>query len=120
MSQPGKLILYTAITLTLISIVAWQATGGDWYTKFEVVEQVESPLNPNDPLVVAGFYDNDTVTKTITREEFRFGLLPTPSGLLDKHAVSVISIAAPPWALALAILWYQKRRSNRQKLRKDG
>jgi len=104
-----KLVVYTAATITLASIAVRQATGGDWYTKYQVVEQVESPMDHHDPLAAAGFYEGNTVTETVTRNEFRFGLLPTPAGILDKHLVSVISIVAPLWVFALAILWQHKR-----------
>lgn len=101
--------------LTLASVVTWQATGGDWYTKYEVVEQVESQADQNDPLVAAGFYDGGTTTKTVTRDEFRFGLLPTPAGVFDKHVFSVASVIGPAWAITFAFIWMErrKRRSNR-------
>ena len=68
-----------------------KATGGDYYTNYEVVETVEIEPDSSDPLAAAGFYEGTKATETVTRDEFRFGLLPTPSGLLDKHMLSVVS-----------------------------
>ncbi len=110
MNRMTKAILALALVVTVVSLVTWQATGGDYYTKFEVVEQVEAEASPDDPLAAAGFYDGDTVTRTETRDEFRLGLLPTPSGLLDKHALSVATLAGPFWALGLAAAWFGRRR----------
>ena len=112
MRKLSKLVLFTVAAVTTASIVIWQATGGDWYTKYEVVEQVEFKPDPNDPLAAAGFYEGDTITKTVTRDEFRFGLLPTPSRIFDKHAISVASVTGPVWAIGLGVLWYQKRRTR--------
>lgn len=106
-------ILFLAIAvLGVTSLVTWQATGGDWYTKYEVVEQVEVKLDASDPLVAAGFYDGVTSTRTVTRDEFRLGLLPTAAGLLDKHVVSVASINGPLWLLGLGLFWFERRRSR--------
>ncbi len=109
----GKITLIAVAAVTIGSLALWQATGGDWYTKFEVVKQVESEPDANDPLAAAGFYDGQKETKTVVENEFRFGLLPTPAGLLDKHALSVASVNAPVWVLGAGIIWY--RRSKRQK-----
>ena len=114
MSRIGKSILILAVVVTVASLVTWQATGGDWYTKFEVVEQVEAKPDPADPLAAAGFYDGDTVTRAQSRDEFRLGLLPTPSGLLDKHALSVATLTGPLWALGLALAWFSRRRLKLQ------
>lgn len=54
MTKLSKVALLVALTVTVAAVVTWQATGGDWYTKYEVVEQIESKLDPNDPLVAAG------------------------------------------------------------------
>ena len=113
MNTKAKILLGLAALVTLVSIITWQATGGDYYTKFEVVEQVEKPLDPDDPLVAAGFYEGISQTETVTRKEFHLGLLPTPSGLIDKHAISVVSLAAPLWLLAGGCLWWQVRRQRR-------
>lgn len=110
MNKFTKLVLIAVVVVTVGSIVTWQATGGDWYTKYEVVEQVAVETDPNDPLAAAGFYEGGDATTTVTRDEFRFGLLPTPARLVDKHAVSVTSVTGPVWVLGLAVLWYHRRR----------
>lgn len=116
MSKSNKIyiraVLVTASILTLAILLLWQATGGDYYTKFEVVEEVEVQLDSSDPLADAGFYEKGTVTKTISRDEFRLGLLPVPQGLLDKHVISVITIVFPFWFLVLAFLWLKTGRRS--------
>lgn len=108
----GPLVFMLAITTGLI--VLWQATGGDYYTKYEVVEQVKKEIDPDDPLLLAGFYEDESVVETVRRDQFRFGLLPTPSGILDKHIVSVVSIAGPIWTLTFALMFFhRKRREDR-------
>ena len=110
MTKKTKIVLGLAAIVTIAALILWQVTGGDYYTKFEVVEQIEAPVDPDDPLAEAGFYDETSRTQTVTRSEFRFGLLPTPSGLFDKHAMSVVSIAFPTWALAIGFVWWWRRR----------
>ncbi len=109
MNRAGLAIGF-AIVVTLATVILWQATGGDYYTKFQVVEEVQSEVDPDDPLAAAGFYESDTTTHTVTRDAFRFGLLPTPEGLFDKHAVSVASIAGPVWICAIGFAWWTRRR----------
>ena len=108
-----KIILTAALVISAAAIITWQATGGDSYTKYQVVEKVEAEIDPNDPLAQAGFYDEESVTETVTRDEFRLGLLPTPSGLIDKHAISVVSILLPVWIIAVIVLWFSKRRTRK-------
>ena len=110
MTKKTRIVLGLAAIVTIATLILWQVTGGDYYTKFEVVEQIEAPVDPDDPLAAAGFYDKTSRRQTVTRSEFRFGLLPTPSGLFDKHAVSVVSIALPIWALAIGFVWWRRRR----------
>ena len=111
--MPRKILLFSNWSTTWFSERSKsQATGGDWYTKFEIVEQVESKPNPDDPLVAAGFYDGSTTTETVRRDEFRLGLLPTPVSIFDKHALSVTSVAGSLWALGLSVVWYQRRRTT--------
>ena len=112
MNKLIKIVITAVAFLTIMSVVTWQVTGGDWYTKYEVVEQVESKPDPNDPLTAAGFYEGGTTIKTVTRDEFRFGLLPTPAGIFDKHVVSVASVTGPLWVFGLGILWFQKHRNR--------
>jgi hypothetical protein len=113
MTKQTKIILVLAAVVTLATLITWQMTGGDYYTKFEAVEQVETPVDQNDPLAAAGFYEGMSQKQTVTRREFRLGLLPTPSGLLDKHLISVVSIVSPAWVIAIAFVWRGRRRSQR-------
>ncbi|MDF1545175.1 MAG: hypothetical protein P1R58_08750 [bacterium] len=110
MNRQSKIILSVVVILTVAAVITWQATGGDWYTKYEVVEQVESEPDQNDPLVAAGFYEGGTTTQTVTRDEFRFGLLPTPAGIFDKHALSVASVVGPAWGIVIGFLWIGRRK----------
>ena len=110
MNRFSRLIIFMVVAVTVVSIVTWQATGGDWYTKYKVVEQIESEPDPNDPLAATGFYEGGKTTQTVTRDEFRLGLLPTPAGIFDKHALSVASVTGPLWAIGLGVIWYQRRR----------
>jgi len=111
MRRTSRIILLTALLFTLAVLVLWKATGGDYYTKYQIIEQVEKPVDPNDPLAAAGFYDGQTRVETIQRDTFRFGLLPAPTGLFDKHIISVVSLAAPVWFFTLASLWVLRRRN---------
>jgi hypothetical protein len=103
-----------AMLVTLAAVILWQATGGDYYTKFQVVEQIQKQIDPEDPLAATGFYEGEAEVATITRDDFRFGLLPTPSGLWDKHLLSVVTISGPLWALALVTIWRSRRHSHYQ------
>ena len=106
-----KLVPVLVGLATLITVSVWIGTNRHFYTKFEVVDTVEQDIDPDDPLAGTGFYDDEMVETTVTRAEFHLGLLPTPSGLLDKHAVSVVSILGPAWALALGWWWWARRRT---------
>ena len=113
MAGQTKIILLLAALVSLAALITWRMTGGDYYTKFVVVEQVETPVAKNDPLAVAGFYEETSQTRTVIREEFHLGLLPTASGLLDKHALSVASIVPPVWLAALGLVWWGRHRLRR-------
>jgi hypothetical protein len=113
MTKQTQLVLVVAALVTLAALIIWQTTGGDYYTKFEIVAQIETPVDQNDPLAAAGFYEGTSQTQTVTRREFHLGLLPTPSGLLDKHMVSVASIVSPVWVIAIGLVWWRRRRSRR-------
>lgn len=113
MTPIAKKFVIGAMLLTVASLILWQATGGDFYTKYQIVEVVPMQLDPDDPLVAAGFYDDDA-TETITRDEFRFGLLPTAEGLFDKHVISVLSFTAPTWFVTLGIIWWSRRKLKAQ------
>jgi len=110
MNKTTKIFLMASVVITVAALTTWRVTGGDFYTKFQVVEQVEKPIDPNDPLAGTGFYDGDSATETVTRDAFRFGLLPTPGGLLDKHAASVVSIVSPFWVATVGVAWLSRRR----------
>ena len=99
-----------ASIVTVAILLIWQVTGGDYYTKYEVVEEVEKPVDKDDPLSDTGFYEGTSQTQTVTRKEFRLGLLPTPQRIFDKHAVSVVSIAAPTWVFTIGFVWWMNRR----------
>ena len=107
----NKTILIT-IGLTLTVIATWLITGGDYYTKYEIVKEVVKELDQSDPLVAAGFYDNNTTTtETVTINEFRLGLLPTPSGPFDKHMIAVVTLLSPIWFITFILLLMQYRKT---------
>jgi len=115
MSKRTKILLIVSLIISIGAVLLWRATGGDYYTKFEVVEQVEKVVDPNDPLAAAGFYEGDSIFETIRRDDFRFGLLPTPSGLFDKHIMAVLTIAGPFLGLTVISIvfdWKRRRRSS--------
>ena len=103
-------LLIASLVVTVAAIVLWLATGGDAYTKYRVIETAAREVAPDDPLAAAGFYEEDA-TATTSRDEFRFGLLPTPQGLFDKHVVSVATFAGPMWALTIAAFVWSRRRA---------
>lgn len=113
MIQITNKLFITAAAITLAAGGLWQATGGDYYTKYEVIEQVPRTVDPDDPFAEAGLYDGGSQTETVQRDEFRFGLLPTPQGIFDKHAISVVSFAAPAWIGAFGILIWTRRKTKR-------
>jgi hypothetical protein len=105
-------IIYWAIPIliTVAMLIAWQATGGDAYTKFTVVERVQVQPEADDPLAGTGMFDDaEPRYETERRDEFRLGLLPTPQGLFDKHVVSVASVAGPVWVLFIGGWWLKKK-----------
>lgn len=109
MNKQTKIVLGLTFLITLASVITWQVTGGDYYTKFEVVEEIDAAIDPNDPLAAAGFYDNQPLKRTVVRKEFRLGLLPAPNGLFDKHILAIITIVSPVWTIALVLLWRRRR-----------
>jgi hypothetical protein len=111
MSKATHILLIASAVISIGAVLLWQATGGDYYTKFQVLEQVEKKVDPDDPLATAGFYDTESTVETVRRDEFRFGLLPTPSGLIDRHILAVLSVAGPFWGISIiSILVDLKRR----------
>lgn len=112
MNRFTKATILAAAILTVVAIITWRATGGDYYTKFEIIEQVEKEIAADDPLAAAGFYEGDTRIETVRRDGFRMGLLPTPAGIIDKHAISVASISIPSWTAAFILIWINRRRQR--------
>ena len=111
MNKTTKNTILAAIVLSAIIIIFWQVTGGDFYTKYQVVAEIEKKLDRSDPLVAAGFYDNGTTTETIVKDEFRLGLLPTPSGIFDKHSIAVITMITPIWLISF-MMYFLKRQKT--------
>lgn len=110
MNTITKKTVFFTITLTVLILIIWQMTGGDYYTKYQVVEEIEKELDQSDPLVVAGFYENSTVTETIVKDEFRLGLLPTPSSIFDKHVLAVTTVILPLWFISVVVFIYQRKK----------
>lgn len=108
-----RFLAILSVVVTVAAAVLWQATGGDYYTKFQVVETVVREVDPDDPFAAAGFYDDAPVRETVTRDAFRFGLLPTPQGVLDRHAISVASFAGPLWIATFAVFGWRRWRRRR-------
>ena len=113
MKRSIAIVTVPIVLLTFATLGLWLTTDRHFYTKFEVVTQVEVQIDPDDPLALAGFYDGETEEKTVRRDEFHLGLLPTPRGLFDKHIISVASILLPAWLLAGATLICLSRKANR-------
>ncbi len=116
MSRTMLQFLVIAVVLTVAAFGLWLATGAHPYTKYQDVTRQELPTDEDDPFADAGFYDGETVTQTVKKDVFYFGLLPTPQGLFDKHAVSVVSFVAPVWLIVGGIAlvrWHARRRSAR-------
>ena len=116
MSRTMLKLLVTAVVVTVAALGAWLATGAHPYTKYQDVVREEVSTDEDDPFAEAGFYDGETVTQTVKKDVFYFGLLPTPQGLFDKHAVSVVSFVVPVWLIVGGIAlvrWHARRRSAR-------
>jgi len=114
MSRFVFISLSLAVFVTLAALSAWAATGRHYYTKFEVVEQVEAAVDPDDPFADTGLYDDGPRTETVTRDEFHLGLLPVPQSLWDKHVVSVLTLVGPVWVLVLAAIWRERLTNTRR------
>ncbi len=116
MSRTMLKLLVIALVLTVAALGMWLATGAHPYTKYQDVTREEIPTDEDDPFAEAGFYDGDTVTQTIKKDVFYFGFLPTPQGLFDKHALSVVSVVVPVWLIVggiSLIRWRARRRRVR-------
>lgn len=113
MNSVAKKLFILALVVTAGTLITWQVTGGDGFTKFQVVKTITVELDQNDPLVQAGFYgESATKDSTVTIDEFHLGLIPTPQGLFDKHALSVVSLTGPVWALALGFWFFTRRKKD--------
>ncbi len=116
MSRTMLKLLVIAVVLTVAALGMWLATGAHPYTKYQDVTRQQVPTNEDDPFAEAGFYDGDTVTRTVKKNVFYFGLLPTPQGVFDKHALSVVSVVLPVWLIVggiSLIRWRARRRRVR-------
>ncbi len=116
MSRPMLKLLVIAVVLTVAAFGLWLATGAHPYTKYQDVTRQELPTDEDDPFAEAGFYDGDTVTRTVKKNVFYFGLLPTPQGVFDKHVLSVMSVVLPVWLIVggiSLIRWRARRRRVR-------
>ncbi len=114
MKRLDSLLVVLAAIVTIGTLATWLATGRHYFTKFEVVEKVKVSVAEDDPLAGTGFYDDESVEKTVRRDEFHLGLLPTPQGLFDKHILSVASLLAPTWGLCVVFLWWLHRRRRKE------
>ncbi len=122
-----------AAVLTVATLITWWATGAHPYTKFEDITQEQVPADEDDPFAEAGFYDALTVLgrsfvsdlldsgadvsikKTLTKDVFYFGLLPTPQSLFDKHLLSLVSVVLPAWLIVggfALVRWRIRRRAS--------
>ena len=108
-----RLLIPAATLLTLVALAAWFATGRHAYTAYQAVEERDVPVADDDPLAATGFYDAEVRTERSLSDVFHFGLLPTPSGLVDKHALSVLSVTLPAWAATIGLVLLRRR--NRKK-----
>ncbi len=116
MSRPMLYLVVLSVLLTVATLCTWLSAGAHPYTKYQDVVREEVSTDEDDPFAEAGFYDGDTVTQTVKKNVFYFGLLPTPQGLFDKHALSVVSFVVPVWLIVGGIAlvrWHARRRSAR-------
>ena len=113
MNRLTLICIALAVLITVVALGGWAVTDRHYYTKFEVVEQVEVAIDPDDPFADTGLFDDDVQIETVTRDEFHLGLLPVPQSLFDKHALSVMTLIGPAWVLVLAALWRQRLQKRR-------
>ena len=109
MKKPITLSLILAITAFVLGL--WLVTGRHAYTKFEVVEKAAVEVSTSDPLAATGFYDDGQAEVVVHKKSFHLGFLPTPRGLLDKHAFSVVSVLGPTWGLFIGVWCLDRRKS---------
>ncbi len=115
------LFLGVPLVVTVATLLVWQMTNGDAYTKYTVVEKVTQDVAEDDPLAGTGFFDNDEPRLvTVQRQEFRLGLLPTPQGLFDKHMLSVATILGVIWPVSLLGWWVARRKLSQSPSAESG
>lgn len=113
-NSPIARLAALAVLVTAIAALTWLATGRHVFTKYEAIEERANPPAADDPFAAAGFYDGNTVAQVTHVDAFHFGLLPSAGSVLDKHVISLVTVAAPLWALTLVFAW--RRRSKRRRL----
>jgi hypothetical protein len=114
LGSPLARLAALALLVTTGSALAWMATGRHVFTKYEAIEERAHPPAADDPFAAAGFYDGNTAPQVVHVDAFHFGLLPSAGSVLDKHVLSLSTVAAPLWAVTLAFAW--RRRSRRRRL----
>ena len=119
MARLPRALLSLAVIATSGAVILWWATGRHAITKYRVIERVRLQVDPDDPFAATGFYDGEGRVGFVGKDEFHLGIFPEPAGLLDKHVVSVMTIAMPPWA-AFGISAWLARRSRRSRRRGGG
>ena len=113
-----KILFLVAIIISVSSLITWQMAGAHAYTTYHLNETIQVELDPNDPLVQAGFYgDQKTKDSVVTSTGLHLGLLPTAQGIFDKHIFSVASISGPVWGVALVFWFFQRRKNKRASTR---
>jgi hypothetical protein len=105
-------LLGVSVLLTVAALAVWGGTGCHAYTKYQVTEMVPVEVADEDPFAGTGFYEGAEIMEVRSRDEFHLGIFPVPQGLWDKHALSVLTVAAPPWAILGLVAW-RVRRSRR-------
>lgn len=105
-----------AMIVTSAAAVTWAATGRHVFTKYESIEERSDPPRSDDPFAAAGFYDG-APARVVHVKAFHFGLLPSAGSVVDKHVVSLATVAAPLWFLTFASAW--RRRSSRRRARRS-
>jgi len=117
MKKRGKslAVLIIAVVISAAVLLVWRITGGDYYTKFEVIRQQEIAVAADDPLAGTGFYEDEKNMQTVREKDFRLGLLPSPGSLLDKHMLSVVTVIFPLWIIAAIMIWQDRKQGKIQK-----
>jgi hypothetical protein len=113
-----RILFAASVVVTAAAFITWRATGGDFYTKFEVIEFEEAAVSTDDPLAGTGFYDDGKKTQTVVRPAFKLGLLPAPQGIFDKHILSVATVTVPFWAALLALGLISRARARSRERRR--